>query len=81
MQAFSKRFGLTSLPPAITTDRLRNHVGGGSMVCVLTAALQHMTLCPSGSGDGLETRACPGDFESARCPLPAYIHIAIRHHT
>jgi hypothetical protein len=81
MQAFSNRFGLTAVQPAIPIDRLRHHAGGGSMVCVLMAALQHMTLCPSGSGDGLETRVCPGEFEGARCPFPAYMHIAIRRHT
>jgi len=81
MQAFLNRFGLTAVPPAIPIDRLRHHAGGGNMVCVLTTVLQHMTLCPSSSGDGLETRVCPRVFASGRCLFPAYMHIAIRRHT
>jgi hypothetical protein len=40
-----------------------------------------MTLRPSGWGDGLETQACPREFEPARFALPAYMHIAMRRHT
>jgi hypothetical protein len=80
-QAFSSRFGLTILPPAIPSGRLRNHAGGGNFVCVLTAALRHTALCPSGWGDGLGTRVCPWAFESAQSPCPACVHIAVGRHT